>query len=153
MQMLHAVLGANIVIAAWVAGLVIAGLELVFSGRSRTSGRVAEVLLRWYLVCSIALRLVLVGLASTHAGDATTLAASLGLATAALVAAWAAMGARLAVLLAAVVFFWGRVLLTGGTLHGRVVLFDLAVPAVGLALLVWQYRAQARRSVFARSRL
>lgn len=145
--------GLYVVVLFWGLGLVAAGIELVMSGRTRNSGRVAEALLRWYLVCSIGLRLAMVALATPQAGGATAFAACLGLAAAALVAAWASWGARLAVLIAAAVFFWGRALLSGGALHGMAVLLDLAVPLVGLALLAWQYRAQARRSVFARSRL
>ncbi len=144
-------------VLAWVLGLLLATAELAVSRRSRHPARVAAVLLRWYLLCSVALRLAVVALQlplqlPLQPGFALAQAASLGLGAAAVVAAWASVGARLAALAGAAVYFCGAVALGAPAPAPRGWL-DALVPLLGLALLAWQARAQGRRSVFARSRL
>ena len=142
-----------------VVGLALAALALLTSSRAPHDLRVAQVLLRWFLLCTVGLGFLWVSAqhllssaAADPAGFQLGLAAA-GFALVGLVSAWGGVGMRLAALIGPTVWIVGGLL---GQPVGLVSGFgpsDLLLPVVGFALLGWQYRAQRHRSVFARSRL
>jgi hypothetical protein len=153
-----------------VIGLLAAGLALLGSNRVRHQARVAQVALRWFLVFSIGVGFFYSGVLNCFFSDAAQHGpgwppgafqfqlgmASLGFSAVGFVAAWGGLGMRLAALLGPAVSIYGTALgraagVAAGSPGSH--LTDLVVPLIGFALLAWQYRAQSRRSVFARSRL
>ena len=158
---MHAVMDAALAYRALtllLLGLVLAALTLLTSKRAPHDLRMAQVVLRWFLLGPVGL-----GFAWTAAqvllqagGDALQLQlglAALGFAAVGVAAAWGGVGMRLAALIGPSVWIVGGLLAHGAAFPGAPVVSDLLVPVVGFALLLWQYRAQRHRSVFARSRL
>lgn len=151
-------------------GLAAGGLALLDSRRARHRERVAQVLLRWYLVFPIGVGFLLAAVEHGHgfpgtwsgAGgpaaspDAFQLgAASLGFAVVGFLAAGGGLGMRFAALVGPAIAVYGPAAgrAAGLSIAPAAPADALLVPLVGFALLAWQYRAQSRRSVFARSRL
>ncbi|WP_449369771.1 DUF6790 family protein [Thiomonas sp.] len=142
-----------------VIGLVLGALALLTGKRARNGLRVAQVLLRWFLLCAVGVGFL--GLSLQHllphaapdpVGFQIGLAAA-GFAAVGVASAWGDVGMRLAALIGPTVWIAGGLL---GKASGTAGLFsagDLLLPLVGFALLAWQFRAQRHRSVFARSRL
>lgn len=142
-----------------VLGLVLAGLTLLTSSSAAHDLRVAQVLLRWFLLCAVGVGFLVLGAQHLLPGAAPDPArfqlglAALGMAAVGVAAAWGDLGARLAALIGPSVWIVGALL---GQAAAPSALFgpaDLLLPLVGFALLAWQFRAQRHRSVFARSRL
>lgn len=140
-------------------GLALAVMALLTSDRAPHELRMAQAVLRWYLLCSIgagflwvSARYLLVQGAANPLHFQLGLAA-LGFALAGIASAWGGLGMRLAALIGPTVWIVGGLL---GKSMGFPSTFDpsdLLVPLVGFALVAWQFRAQRHRSVFARSRL
>jgi hypothetical protein len=142
-----------------VIGLVLGALALLTSKRARHDLRVAQVLLRWFLLCAVGVGFLGVSLqhllphaAPDPAGFQIGLAAA-GFAAVGVASAWGGIGMRLAALLGPTVWIVGSLLGTAAGVTGVFRPGDLLLPLVGFALLAWQFRAQRHRSVFARSRL
>lgn len=142
-----------------VIGLVLAGLALLTSPRASHDLRVAQVLLRWFLLCVVGVGFLVLSaqhLLPREAPDPAQFQlglAALGVAAVGMAGAWGGVGMRLAALIAPTVWIVGALV---GRAMGQPGLFgpgDLLLPLVGFALLAWQFRAQRHRSVFARSRL
>ncbi|OYV29816.1 MAG: MFS transporter permease [Thiomonas sp. 20-64-9] len=145
-------------------GLVLAALALLTSDRAPHELRLAQVVLRWFLLCSIGAGFVWVGaqqmlpLAAANPLRFQLGLAALGFAVLGFASAWGGLGMRLAALVGPSVWIVGGLLgkaagLGGTGPDGPFGLRDVLVPLVGFALLAWQFRAQRHRSVFARSRL
>lgn len=149
-------------------GLAAGGLALLDNRRARHRERVAQVMLRWYLVFSIGVGFLVAavehGLLGAWSGvggaaaspDAFQLgAASLGFSVVGFLAAGGGLGMRFAALVGPAIAVYGAAVgRVAGLGSAPTASADaLLVPLVGFVLLVWQYRAQSRRSVFARSRL
>ena len=145
-------------------GLAFAALALLTSDRAANELRLAQGVLRWFLLCSIgagflwvAAQQVVPQAAANPLRGQIGLAA-LGFAVVGIASAWGGLGMRLAALIGPSVWIIGSLLgkaagLDVSSWSGLFGLKDLLVPLVGFALLGWQYRAQRHRSVFARSRL
>ena len=156
-------------------GLLTAAISLAATHRQRTAERVASTLLRWYLVFGVGftflVRFVLLGWfgdIAPHLAGAShdelqhqVTAACLGFALIGFLGGFGGLGSRLAAVVGSAVFLWGGALgpllptqpLGGSHPVDATGFTDLIVPLIGFGLLVWQARAQSRRSVFARSRL
>ncbi len=140
-------------------GLVLAGLSLLTSGRTPHELRQAQVVLRWFLLCSIGVGFLWVG-AQLWVPQAAASPlrfqlglAALGFAVVGFASAWGGLGMRLAALIGPSVWIIGGLLGKSADLDSPFGLSDALVPLVGFALLAWQFGAQRHRSVFARSRL
>ncbi len=158
-------------------GGLIAAASLALTRHERRSERVAATFLRWFLLCSVGLSFFInfvfhsfYGVVAAHLiGWApspfqfTLGTASLGFALVGFVAAFGGLGLRLAAVLGPAALLWGAAIghvfqlqPVHDSAQGNVgAMFgtDILIPLVGFALLIWQAKAQNRRSVFARSRL
>jgi hypothetical protein len=145
-------------------GLALAALTLLTSNRAPHALRLAQVALRWFLLCSIGAGFLWVSAlqvlpqAADHPLRVQIGLAALGFAVVGIASAWGGLGMRLAALLGPSVWIAGSLLgkvagQGGSGWSGLFGLSDALVSLVGFALLGWQFRAQRHRSVFARSRL
>lgn len=145
-------------------GLALAALALLTSDRALHELRMAQVVLRWFLLCSIGAGFLWVSaqqMLPQAAGSPLRFQlglAALGFAVVGFASAWGGLGMRLAALIGPSVWILGGLLgklagLSGPGFEGPFGLGDVLAPLAGFAMLAWQFRAQRHRSVFARSRL